>query len=130
MPRLRSAAAAGAASAALTAALLAAGSPASAATSTFKLCAWPYNCAAASVTGTVNWSVNRLDATVVNASYSSVSVTVRAPETSWLLVGRGATRVLTRTFAASTGSVGVTLCVPATDMPNPCVSTTLTRPAA
>ena len=117
------------ASASATVALLSAGSPAVAAPTPFQLCAWPSACSAASITGSVDWSANRIDATVVNGAYARVTSTVHAGETVSFGVLRGQSRDVTRDFAASTTSVTVTLCVPAVDAPNPCVSTTLPRPA-
>ncbi|GIF35912.1 hypothetical protein [Actinoplanes xinjiangensis] len=122
MARARNLAVAAAAGMTISAGLLA--SPAQAATDSFTLCAYPLNCSAASVSGSVNWDTNVLSATAVNNSYSSVTVTVtRASTTTRVTVLRGGRSAFTGTIAATDPSVQVRLCPAATT----CTSVTLTR---
>lgn len=104
------------------------GTAAATANSPFQVCAWPLNCAAAAITGTVRWDAGRLDATIRNNSYDSVTAFF-SPPGSIAMQGRGS-RTVTLTIPASTTSVAVRLCVPPTLMPNPCTSVTVNRPAA
>ncbi|MEV4274883.1 hypothetical protein [Actinoplanes xinjiangensis] len=122
MARARNLAVAAAAGMTISAGLLA--SPAQAATDSFTLCAYPLNCSAASVSGSVNWDTNVLSATAVNNSYSSVTVTVtRASTTTRVTVLRGGRSTFTGAIAATDPSVQVRLCPAATT----CTSVTLTR---
>ncbi|MEU8662689.1 hypothetical protein [Actinoplanes philippinensis] len=99
-------------------------SPALAATDSFTLCAYPLNCSAASVSGTVNWDADVLTATAVNSSYSSVTVTVAtASSSSRTTVLRGGRATFTRAIPAVDPSVQIRLCPVATT----CTSVTLTR---
>jgi hypothetical protein len=122
MARARNLAVAAVAGMTISAGLLA--SPAQAATDSFTLCAFPLNCSAASVTGSVNWDTNILSATAVNNSYSSVTVTVtRASTITRLVVQRGGRTVFTGPIAATDPSVRIQLCPVATT----CTSVTLNR---
>jgi hypothetical protein len=129
MVRTRHLVTAAATGTALSAGLLAA--PAAAAvSSSFTVCAWPLNCTAAAVSGSVNWTTNRLTATVSNTAYSSVTATFRTGSATSLLVAPVGKRTVSSTIQPGDASLTVTLCVPPTLSPNPCVSATVVRPNA
>lgn len=123
MARARNLAVAAAAGMTISAGLFA--SPALAATDSFNLCAYPLNCSAASVSGSLSWDTNVLTGTAVNNSYSSIAVTItRSSGTATqFTVARGNQRWFTSPVAATDTRVQIRLCPAATT----CTSVTLTR---
>jgi hypothetical protein len=91
----------------------------------FTVCPWPGNCAAASISGRVNWTTGSLNALITNNGYVWVRAAFGAVQSGPF--PRGVRTVVLQIPAAQT-SVRVTLCVPPTLMPNPCTSADVVRP--